>query len=110
MIKKALIRIKIESQLSKEYEWTLNVFADYIGFKAEFVDDSYEILIAEHGQCDIQVSHFFKNSFIQGNFNFKSYFRKEPLHYTASNKPDYVSTCFYLLSCLQEYADYKPDK
>lgn len=103
------IKFKIESDLHKEYEWVISVFAKYVGFEAVFVHTEEDILIAEHGMGDIQVSHFFKNMYLSGDFQFKSYFRKEPLHYTASNKPDYLSTCFYLLSYLQEYTDYVPD-
>lgn len=104
------IKFKIESELHKEYEWVLSVFGKYIGFKCAFVHQDEDILIAEHGMGDVQVSHFFKNIYLSGDYHFKSYFRKEPLHFTASNKPDYLSTCFYLLSYLQEYTDYFPDK
>lgn len=103
------LRIKIESELHAEYAWTISVFSRYIGFEFEIVQEGEDILIAEHGMSDIQVSHFFRNTYQSGNFEFKSYFRKEPLHYSATGKPDYLSTCFYLLSYLQEYIDYVPD-
>ncbi|MBC8047311.1 MAG: hypothetical protein H7Y00_10975 [Fimbriimonadaceae bacterium] len=105
-----MIKFKIESDLHKEYEWVISIFAKYIGFDCAFVNEEEDILIAEHGLGDIQISHFFKNIFISGDYQFKSYFKKEPLHYSASGKPDYLSTCFYLLSYLQEYTDYVPDK
>ncbi|MFI5172101.1 MAG: DUF7033 domain-containing protein [Chitinophagales bacterium] len=104
------IKIKIESPLHLEYLWTLGVFADFIGFEYEITAENEDILIAEHGMGDIQLSHFFKNIYSSGDYQFKSYFKKEPLHYTSSGKPDYLSTCFYLLSYLQEYIDYHPDK
>jgi len=104
------IKFKIESELQKEYAWTISVFAKYIGFNCAFVSEGEDILIAEHGIGDIQVSHFFRNTYQSGNFQFKGYFRKEPLHSNASGKADYLSTCFYLLSYLQEYIDYAPDK
>jgi hypothetical protein len=104
------IRIKIESELHAEYAWTLLVFSKYIGFNFELVDTGEDVLIAEHGMGDIQISHFFRNTYQSGNYQFKSYFRKEPLHFSSSGKADYLSTCFYLLSYLQEYIDYVPDK
>ncbi|MFN0276091.1 MAG: DUF7033 domain-containing protein [Chitinophagales bacterium] len=106
----AIIRFKIDSELSKEYEWVIFIFSKYIGFHPEFVEHGEDILIAEHGQGDIQLSHFFKNIFLSGDYQFTSYFRKEPLHYASSGKPDYLSTSFYLLSYLQEYTEYVPDK
>ena len=107
---KPVIKFKIESQLSAEYAWTLQVFGDYIGFDVEVVQQEQDIYVAEHGLGDMQVSHFFRNTYQSGDRQFKAYFRTAPLHHTASNKPDYLSTCFYLLSYLQEYADYFPDK
>lgn len=106
----ANIKFKIESELQKEYAWIISVFAKYIGFNCEFVIEGEDILVAEHGMGDMQVSHFFRNTYQSGDFHFKGYFRKEPLHTNASGKPDYLSTCFYLLSYLQEYIDYTPDK
>ncbi|HMZ90665.1 MAG TPA: hypothetical protein PLM90_14605, partial [Chitinophagales bacterium] len=97
------ITCRIESPLVSEYTWVMKVFAKYIGFNVQFVDGNEDMLIAEHGMGDIQVSHFFRMTYQSGDCHFKSYFRKELLHYTASNKPDYLSTCFYLLSYLQEY-------
>ena len=104
------ITCRIESPLVSEYTWVMKVFAKYIGFNVQFVDGNEDMLIAEHGMGDIQVSHFFRMTYQSGDCHFKSYFRKELLHYTASNKPDYLSTCFYLLSYLQEYTDYHPDQ
>ena len=107
---KPVIKIRIDSALIAEYTWTLKVFGDYIGFTVETVTENYDLFVAEHGLGDIQVSHFFRNTYVSGDKQFKAYFRNEPLHFTASNKPDYLSSCFYLLSYLQEYADYFPDK
>lgn len=107
---KQKIKIRIDSPLHSEYEWTLKIFANFIGFDCEFVTEGEDILVAEHGLGEMQVSHFFKNIYLGGDYNFRSYFRKEPLHYTSAGKPDYLSTCFYLLSYLQEYSDYHPDK
>lgn len=94
----------------KEYTWVLTVFGKYIGFEVVVVEDAADILLAEHGMGDIQLSHFFRNMYQSGDYHFRSYFRGEPLHYTSANKPDYLSTCFYLLSYLQEYTDYVPDR
>ncbi|HRF76436.1 MAG TPA: hypothetical protein PLB46_07685 [Chitinophagales bacterium] len=104
------IKFRIDSALLAEYTWTLKVFGQYIGFNVEVVTENYDIYVAEHGLGDIQVSHFFRNTYESGDKQFKAYFRTSPLHYTASNKPDYLSSCFYLLSYMQEYADYYPDK
>lgn len=106
----SIIKFRIESELHKEYEWVLGVFAKYIGFECVIVTEGEDILVAEHGMGDIQLSHFFRSIYSSGDYHYKSYFRKEPLHYTASNKPDHLSSCFYLLSYLQEYTDYVPDK
>lgn len=104
-----VIRCKIESALSAEYTWVLKVFGKFAGCRFEIVEENPQLLIAEHGLCDIQVSHFFRQTYQSGAYDHRSYFRKEPLHYLASGKPDYLSTCFYLLSYLQEYVDYVPD-
>jgi len=107
---KPLIKFRIESPLVAEYTWTLQVFGKYIGFDVEVVTEGQDVYVAEHGLGDIQVSHFFRNTYTSGDKQYHAFFRNEPLHFTASNKPDYLSTCFYLLSYLQEYADYFPDK
>lgn len=88
----------------------MSVMGRYFGFDVRVVDADADILIAEHGMSDIQVSHFFRQIYQSGDRHFKAYFRKEPLHLTASGKPDYLSTCFYMLAQLQEYTDYIPDK
>ena len=53
----AKIKFKIESELHKEYAWTISVFAKYIGFNCEFVNEGEDILIAEHGMGDILITH-----------------------------------------------------
>lgn len=104
------ITIRIESPLSAEYAWVMRVFGSYIGFTIQEVESGEDILIAEHGMGDIQVSHFFRQIYQSGDYHFKAYFRKEPLHITASGKPDFLSTCFFLLAYIQEYTDYVPDQ
>lgn len=104
------IKCKIDSPLRAEYAWTLGIFSSYAGMDISVVESDEDILIAENTSNGIAVSHFFRNTYQSGDYHFKSYFRKEPLHYTAGNKPDYLSTCFYLLSFLQEYVDYHPDQ
>ena len=59
---------------------------------------------------DIQVSAKFMNHLANGNFDFKSYFNKEPLLYNENRQPDYLSTCFYMLNCLQKYAPNQTDE
>lgn len=104
------ISIRIESPLSAEYAWVMRLFGAYVGFTVKEVESGEDILIAEHGMGDIQVSHFFRQIYQSGDYHFKAYFRKEPLHLTASGKPDFLSTSFFLLAYLQEYTDYVPDQ
>lgn len=109
------IRFRIYSELFLEYVYTLRVFGKYIGFEPVLISDEenaseQDIIIAEHGLSDISVSHFFRSHYAYGDYDWKGYFKKELLHYTASGKPDYLSTCFYLLAYIQEYTEYSPDK
>lgn len=104
------IRFSIDSALRDEYAWVLRILGKYAGFTPVIVDADAEIVIAEHGMGNIQVSHFFRQIYQSGDYHQKAYFRKEPLHRTASGKPDYLSTCFYLLAFVQEYTDYVPDQ
>lgn len=105
----ALIKCRIESPLHAEYAWVMSVMGRHFGFDVRLVEADEDILIAEHGMGDIQVSHFFRQIYQSGDMHFKAYFRKEPLHLTASGKPDLLSSCFYILAQLQEYTDYIPD-
>ncbi|MBK8488537.1 MAG: hypothetical protein WAU21_10520 [Chitinophagales bacterium] len=110
-----VIQFQIHSEISQEIAYTLQVFGRYIGFSCKFLNadsdvDDAVVIIAEHGACDIPLSHFFSKCYLSGDYAFKSYFKKGPLHYSSSGKPDYLSTCFYLLACIQEYADYKADR
>lgn len=112
---KPVIPFQIHSELSDEIAYTLTVFAQYIGFKCTFINPDADItdnvvVVAEHGACDIRLSHFFSKHYLHKNFEHNIYFKKEPLHYTASGQPDYLSSCFYLLAFIQEYAEYYPDK
>ncbi|MFN3940341.1 MAG: DUF7033 domain-containing protein, partial [Chitinophagales bacterium] len=109
------IRFRIYSDLLQEYIYTIRVFGKYIGFNPVFVNDDHEaaeqdIIVAEHGLCDISVSHFFRSHYMHGDYDWRVYFKKELLHNTASGKPDLLSTCFYLLAYVQEYTEYNPDK
>lgn len=110
-----VIRFQIHSEIAPEIAYTLRVFGRYIGFACEFVNaeddvDSQVVIVAEHGLCDIQLSHFFSRYYLHGDFTFRSYFKKEPLHHTSSGSPDYLSSCFYLLACIQEYSEYDGDR
>ena len=97
-----VIRVKINTELHEEILWIWELFADYIGFQTETVTDDPHITISESGG-DITLSHFFRNTYLQGDKNWKSYFRNELMHYTSSGQPDYLSTAYYLVNCLQEY-------
>lgn len=104
------IRFRITSALREEYAWTLEILGRFAGFSCMFTEGECDIAVAEQGDADIRVSHFFRNSYLQEDFEWKSYFRNALLHFTADDRPDYLSTCFYLLACVQEYADYVPDR
>lgn len=105
-----VITFQIESPLVQPYSWVLQELGRWAGFKATVVEEGGEVVVAEWGMADIQVSHFFRNHYVHGDFAHEVIFSKEPLHYCANGKPDYLSTCFYMLACLQEYTDFVPDR
>lgn len=104
------IRFQIESPLQAEYSWIIRELGRFAGFQPVFTEEAADVTISELGISDIQVSHFFRSQYLHGDFGSLLYFDKEPLHFLANGKPDYLSTCFYMLSCLQEYAPFKGDK
>ncbi len=105
-----VITFQIESPLVEPYSWVLEELGRWAGFNAVVVDDGGDIVVAELGIADIQVSHFFRNHYLHGDYAHEVIFTKEPLHYCANGKPDYLSTCFYMLACLQEYNEFLPDR
>ena len=105
-----IIRFQIESPLQAEYSWVIRELGRFAGFQPVFSEDYADVTISELGISDIQVSHFFRSQYLHGDFGSLMYFDKEPLHYMANGKPDYLSSCFYMLSCLQEYAPFQGDK
>lgn len=109
-MKRPVVTFQVESELSPEYRWVLTELGVYAGFECRWADENPDVVVAELGIADIRVSHFFRSHYLHNDYSFSSYFQNEPLHYCADGTPDYLSTCFYMLSCLQEYNETERDQ
>ncbi len=62
-----------------------------------------EIIVSDAADADIRISGLFLENYCSHRFDWRAYFREEPLIKCEDGRPDYLSTAFYMLSCLQEY-------
>ncbi|MBL4716759.1 MAG: hypothetical protein JKX95_08995, partial [Bacteroidia bacterium] len=80
------------------------------GFESDFVENDSDITISSNESGDVQISEKFIGNLNSKTFSFTNFFEKEPLIYNKENKPDYLSTSFYMINCLQEYGEEKSDQ
>jgi len=68
-----------------------------------------DIIVSEERDADIRISGLFLENYCKQNFEWREYFKDKPLIHCEDGKPDYLSSAFYMVSCLQEYGNYAPD-
>lgn len=90
----------------------LNVFENF-DFFCNFNNLKQSINITIANNRSIKADFYISNKFIdllsQSVFNHKSWFENEPM-LVDNNEADYIATCFYMINCLQEYAENVEDK
>ena len=104
------VKIDINNEHKPKIEHAWNTFSQHIGFGSNYVENDPDITISNNESADIQISEKFIASLDSKTFSFANLFEKEPLIYNTENKPDYLSTSFYMLNCLQEYGEGKTDQ
>ncbi len=56
------------------------------------------------------ISDTFIQNYSKRVFDWKAYFKDEPLIRCNDGSPDYLSSIFYMLNCVQEYGNFIPDR
>lgn len=97
------VKIELDSNIIGIIGYTWDLFANYIGFEYILVENGEDLLISNTETADIEISDAFTNNIENNEYHFSQYFKNEPLIFCANKRPDYLSTCFYIVNFLQEY-------
>lgn len=106
-----LLHITFESNLSEKVKRAIhNVFENFTFFLKfnDFNTSSRTLLIGVSDKADLKISNRFVQFIEQQTFEHELWFDQEAL-LIEDNLPDYIGSCFYMINCLQEYADYPKD-
>ena len=97
------LQIHIDPALSviPEINYTLEQFAANKKINLSFTDTG--ILISDSGEAAIRISKKFIDNFTTGKFGYSENLGSIGFIELEDGTPDYVSTAFYMLACLQEY-------
>jgi len=108
------IRIYIPADFSfyNEVVYTWHILASSLSIPFTLVDEksNADVIISGSDDADIFVgSNLFEGIIHKDQFGFRNYFGKEPIYF-ENGKPDYISTLFYLINCVQEYGSAEVDE
>jgi hypothetical protein len=110
---RSIIRIRIDSPISKEIRWAWALFARDTGLPWTLVEDKtapIDLLISEDPGADLVLSMAFRASYQSNQFHFKRLMGEEPVILNEAGHPDYLSTTFYLVNSIQEHHPGKKDQ
>jgi hypothetical protein len=93
----------------KAIENCLENFAEFCHFNHFEPDFNINIGIYGHSEADLYVSEKFIQLLTEEKYHFSSWFDKKPL-LIDNDFEDYIGTCFYMINCLQEYAENVEDE
>jgi hypothetical protein len=85
---------------------TWRIFALNKKLNFEFVSsrDPSDLVVSDQQDADIRVSDRFYADLARGKYDFSHHFEKDCLIRTSDDRPDYLSTAFYMMNSLQEHA------
>jgi hypothetical protein len=90
----------------------VNVFENF-DFFCQFNGFKRELTIKISRNKDLKANFYISEKFIQllenQQFDFRFWFDDEPV-LKENGEPDYIATCFYMINCLQEYANNVEDE
>ena len=89
-------KVRIDSPLEPEYIYTLNQVGRKYGMSFSSVTAGEDIFIDSNF-----LSKKFEEAYLAGDWDHRSIMEDEPA-VIESGKTDHLSTCFYLISCMQE--------
>lgn len=105
------LHITFESNLPSPVRAAVNnVFENFHFFLQfnKFKPSTKKVVVGTNNQSDLFVSQRLIQNLVQKKFDHMHWFEKQAL-IVENNTPDYIGTCFYMINCLQEYANYPGD-
>jgi hypothetical protein len=99
-----MITVKVDtssdSELLVKYTWGL--FCKHFDIAYSYANESYDLTIGFGPDSDIQLSEDFYNKLHNKDYKWKSHFTESPVVTLENGQPDYFSSAFYLVNCVQE--------
>lgn len=108
---------KIEIQFlhnfsSKVKNAVINVFENFehfLQFNQLYKSITVKISLEENDGANFRISQKMIDLLEGDIYEHEAWFEEEPL-VVENNHPDYIATCFYMINCIQEYAENVEDK
>ncbi|MBL4624873.1 MAG: hypothetical protein JKY42_07010, partial [Flavobacteriales bacterium] len=98
------VKIDVEKTIKQMVEYSWNLFCKHFCIEYTYTTGNCDISIGFDPSSTIQLSHDFYHKILHKEYSWKSYFSDTPLIKTDTEKPDYLSTSFYLVNCIQEHS------
>src|ERR1700741_4736715 len=97
------VHIDVKEPVNAIYHYIWNIFARYKNIDYAFTTkENAKLVIEIEGTGDI--SSNFITQYETGQYAYQQLFDKTPLIFCKNGTPDYLSTAFYMINSLQEYA------
>lgn len=104
--------IDLPESILKEITYTWCIFCQYAGYQPVFTEHPSEadVSIGLYSNHHIRISDQFIKPYSENRFHHSLYFKDAPLIKHENGSPDYISTCYYMINCIQEYAETEKDE
>lgn len=103
-----IMRLFVEpgTNFTEEAKYLFAIFAQNKNTRFDLVNriEDSEISIGSNTTYDFEVSASFYGSLQKGIYQFQNFLDNTCIIKTESNRPDYISTVFYMINSFQEYA------
>ena len=95
----------INNQYFNKVKYVLRIIENYSKVSFDIVPDksTADIVIDHKDENSIPISNKFYDNLDSNNFNHNIIFPKEPIIKDETDRPDYISSIFYIINSLQEY-------
>ena len=104
------VRVDVPAFAMGMCKYTFQLFADHHSIEYYWADNNeelFDVFISNHDRAHIRISDKWLYHFEHRSFDHNKLFEDEAVIKDSGGKPDYFSTCFYMVNCLQEW--YKTD-
>ncbi|MDH3651005.1 MAG: hypothetical protein OEQ53_15065, partial [Saprospiraceae bacterium] len=97
------IRVDLPDKIRPMIFYTLDILRRHFDFNYQRVEVDATLTISDRKESDICIAKTFVQAVQTDSFRWQDLMTDGPIIRTEEGKPDYLSTCFYMINCLQDH-------